>query len=364
MSIHTPEIIPSLDWTEQFRTDLTAWYHQCSRNLPWRHTRDPYAIWISEIMLQQTQVDTVIPYYLRFMAALPTVGDLARVDEERLLKLWEGLGYYSRARNLKKAACVVMDRHQGIIPRDPEALLSLPGIGPYTAGAIGSIAFGLPLAAVDGNVIRVYSRLLAVTVNSDTTPGKKLFQALGTALVDPADPSSFNQGVMELGALICTPAAPKCPACPVAMLCKANQQGIPLKFPVRTPKTPGRVLHWLITVYHRPGEIFLIPRTEETLLKGLWGFPMSPVLLPEDAASSHEAFHDSPIVGTVRHVFTHQTWIMGVQILPDDGGDALSQLYPDGIWADSHILDKLPMSKAFQKVLPLISRYERDSDSQ
>ncbi len=357
MKIQHPEMIPSKQWTDTFRALLTEWYHCCSRDLPWRRSRDPYAIWISEIMLQQTQVDTVIPYYLRFMEALPSVSDLAQVPDEGLLKLWEGLGYYSRARNLKKAALVIMADHQGMMPPDGPALQKLPGIGPYTAGAIGSIAFGLPLAAVDGNVVRVYSRLLAVSMNSDTTAGKKLFQALGEALVDPTDPSSFNQAVMELGALICTPAAPQCGRCPVSSLCKAYGEGKPLSYPVRTPKAPGKILHWIVTVYHRPSEIFIISRAKETLLKGLWGFPMDPVPLPQEKISPQEAFHGFEIAGTVKHVFTHQTWIMGVRLVTEPPEDRLEELYPDGIWVDSEALDKLPMSKAFQKVLPLIPRH-------
>lgn len=357
MKTNAQETNPTDVWTKAFRASLTEWYRCCSRDLPWRQSRDPYAIWISEIMLQQTQVDTVIPYYLRFMAALPTVSDLAQASDEVLLKLWEGLGYYSRARNLKKAAQILTDQHQGRMPEDGAALQKLPGIGPYTAGAIGSIAYGLPLAAVDGNVIRVYSRVMAVTVNADTGPGKKLFQALGEALVDPAAPSTYNQAVMELGALICTPAAPQCPRCPVSALCRAYEQGQPQAFPVRTPKAPGKILHWLVTVYRRPGEIFVISRAQETLLKGLWGFPMAPVPLLREKVSPQEAFHGFEIAGTVKHVFTHQTWIMGVRIAgaPEDG--RLEEQYPDGIWVDSEALYRLPMAKAFQKVLPLIPRH-------
>ncbi len=351
MKPKNPEIHPPQQWTLQFRAALISWYHTASRDLPWRRTQDPYAIWISEIMLQQTQVDTVIPYWLRFMEALPTVAHLAQVDEERLLKLWEGLGYYSRARNLKKAAEMVMAQHQGAMPQDGAALQKLPGIGPYTAGAIGSIAFGLPLAAVDGNVIRVYSRVLAITVNADTTAGKKLFQALGTELVAPEDPSAYNQAVMELGALVCSFATPRCSCCPVSELCEGRQQGKVLDFPVRTPKTPGRILHWTVTVYHRGRALFLIPRSDETLLKNLWGFPMT--LEPEGAPAWGE---ESGTLGPVKHVFTHQTWIMAVRVLPETAESDLSALYPEGVWADMTIPNHLPLPKAFQKILPVVYR--------
>lgn len=339
-------IPPSPHWVLAFQNDLTAWYGTCARDLPWRRTRDPYRIWISEIMLQQTQVDTVIPYYQRFVDALPTVEALAAVEEERLLKLWEGLGYYSRARNLKRAAEAIVTRHGGRLPSDVTQLLELPGIGLYTAGAVASIAYGKPHPAVDGNVIRVYSRLLAVDENSDSPSGKRLFQQLGTALVDHRDPSSFNQAVMELGALICSPKAPKCDQCPVSSHCRAYAAGTPTDYPVRSPKRQSPTLRWIVTVYCRPGEIFLVPRSEDALLKGLWGFPMTE--LPNDADWLPEDR------GPVKHVFTHQTWLMAVRVVEDDGSEIPERLFPEGQWADAHRLTLLPLPKAFRCLLPLL----------
>ena len=209
--------------TEAIIQPLLAWYEENKRDLPWRRTRDPYEVWLSEIMLQQTRVEAVIPYYERFLAACPTVHDLAAADEQTYLKLWEGLGYYSRVRNLHKAACVICEQYGGEFPDDHAALLKLPGIGDYTAGAVGSIAFGLREPAVDGNVLRVLARIDEDFRPIDDAKVKKDMRATIAALVPADAPGAFNQALMELGATVCLPnGAPKCADCPVNRHCSTS----------------------------------------------------------------------------------------------------------------------------------------------
>jgi len=345
--------MPEAGWTDRLQDALLRWYGQCARDLPWRRTRDPYAIWISEIMLQQTQVDTVIPYYDRFLAALPTVAALAEVPEPQLMKLWEGLGYYSRARNLQKAARQILAHHEGQLPQSPAALRKLSGIGPYTAGAIASIAFGIPAAAVDGNVIRVYSRLCAVDADSTTTAGKALFEALGQQLVASRDPSAYNQAVMELGALVCSPLNPRCGLCPVADLCRGRAQGNPEAYPVKTPKAPAAEKAWQVMVYRHQGDLFLMPRTEKGLLKGLWGFPMGS---PNESAAQPPLTAPPLPLGAVRHIFTHQVWNMTVLLCACADRETLEALYPEGRWLSPPDLETLPIATAFRKVLRLAAK--------
>ena len=217
---------------------LLAWYAREKRDLPWRRDRDPYRIWISETMLQQTRVEAVRPRYEAFLAALPDVRALAAVPEEALLKLWEGLGYYARARNLRRAAQEIAKR--GGFPRTAAALRTLPGFGPYTAGAVASIAFGERVAAVDGNVLRVWARLDAVAEDVRSPSARRACEAAVLAAMPPdADPGAYNQALMELGALICTPRGPKCASCPVASGCCAREEGLEAVLPVRAP-APAR----------------------------------------------------------------------------------------------------------------------------
>ncbi|HET6349874.1 MAG TPA: A/G-specific adenine glycosylase, partial [Candidatus Krumholzibacteria bacterium] len=210
-----------------------AWYRRSHRDLPWRHTRDPYCIWVSEVMLQQTQVATVIPYYGRFLRRFPTLRALARAPLDDVLKHWEGLGYYARARNLHRAAGVVLETHGGKIPDDPAAFGALPGVGTYMTAAVQSIAFNAPLAVVDGNVKRVVARWFAIGQSVDQTAGMRIVQERAQSLIDPADPGTFNQAVMELGALVCRPLHPDCTACPVAPECAAHRAGTEADYPLR-----------------------------------------------------------------------------------------------------------------------------------
>jgi A/G-specific adenine glycosylase len=253
---------------------LLAWYKKNKRDLPWRKTRDPYRIWVSEIMLQQTRVDTVIPYYERFLKRFPDVAALARAPLDSVLKAWENLGYYSRARHLQEAARVIVTRFGGIIPDAKEHLLQLPGIGAYTAGAVLSIAFGKPCAAVDGNVIRVIARLFAMEEPVDRTDIKKEIGAIAQRLV-PADASGhYNQALMDLGSGICTPRGPDCPSCPLARVCIARKKGIQEAVPAkRKAATVPQRMAVAVVIRNDAGKVLMVKRPQRGLLGGLWSFP-------------------------------------------------------------------------------------------
>ena len=218
---------------------LLKWYQAGHRDLPWRQNPTPYQVWISEIMLQQTRVQAVIPYYHRFLSLFPDVAALAQAPEEQLLKAWEGLGYYSRARNLQRAARIICDRFDGCCPTGYDDWLALPGVGPYTAGAVCSISLGLPVPAVDGNVLRVFSRLLALEEDIAAPAVKKELTALAAALIPPDAPGEYNQALMELGATVCLPnGTPLCQSCPISGCCRAFQEQHQMLFPLKSPKKP------------------------------------------------------------------------------------------------------------------------------
>ncbi len=296
---------------------LVDWCRAVRRPLPWRLEPTPYHVWVSEIMLQQTRIEAVIPYYARFLEALPTVGALANVEEDALLKLWEGLGYYSRARNLQKAARLVMAEYGGELPREIAALRKLPGIGEYTAGAIASIAYGEPEPAVDGNVLRVMTRLLARS--DDVTLPKT--RASAAALLRAHYPGGeaaglLTEGIMELGETVCLPnTAPKCGVCPLKALCRACLRGETERYPVRSPKRERRLEERTVLLL-RCGERYAVRKREGTgLLAGLWEFPNGPGALDEAGAREAvqalggEALSVEPC-GEAKHVFTHVEWHM------------------------------------------------------
>ena len=293
---------------------ILPWYRENKRALPWRETGDPYRIWVSEIMLQQTRVEAVKGYYARFLEALPDIESLARCDDEKLHKLWEGLGYYSRVRNLKKAAGVILERHGGVFPADYDAVRALPGIGDYTAGAVCSIAFGLPTPAVDGNVLRVLSRLRCDEEPIDLPATKKRVNR-ELAEIYPADcPGEFTQALMELGATVCTPnGEPKCAICPCRGFCEgqAKWQELPVKLPKRAKKQEDRTVFVL-----RCGERYAIEkRPGKGLLAGLWQFPNeSGHFSPEEAVqwAENRGLHPRNVEKSIdrHHIFTHIRWDM------------------------------------------------------
>ncbi len=291
---------------------LLPWYEANKRDLPWRQDKDPYHIWLSEIMLQQTRVEAVKGYYSRFLQALPTVAALAKCEDDRLHKLWEGLGYYSRVRNLKKAAGVIMDTYGGRFPEDHAHVLGLPGIGDYTAGAICSIAFGQKTPAVDGNVLRVISRIQADATPIDQPARKREVQRL-LADVYPEKAGDFTQALMELGATICGPnRAPDCENCPCRDFCKGYELGVAAQLPVKTPKKTRRVEEKTVFILSCDGAYALVKRPDRGLLAGLWQFPEAPGLLELEEAMAALAL---PVREVYRqseknHIFTHIEWKM------------------------------------------------------
>ena len=255
-------------------TALHAWYDASARDMPWRRTRDPYAVWVSEVMLQQTQVATVIPYYEAWMARFADVAALAAADEEAVLKQWEGLGYYSRARNLHRAARAVAEDHGGVVPDDLWAFRALPGVGPYTAAAVLSIAFGRDLAVVDGNVRRVLGRLVALEGDPRKAPWSRALDALAAELLPAGSALVHNQAVMELGALVCTPRSPGCDGCPLYGPCRARRAGDPEAYPPRAARKAVPHHHVAIgLVFDEGGRVFIDQRPYDGLLGGLWEFP-------------------------------------------------------------------------------------------
>lgn len=294
---------------------LLPWYRENARDLPWRRNKDPYRVWVSEIMLQQTRVEAVIGYYDRFMEAFPTIEALAEAEEARVLKLWEGLGYYSRARNLQKAAKLVVNEYSGVFPDTAEGLLKLPGIGMYTAGAMASICFERPTAAVDGNVLRIITRITADGRAIDLNSTK---QEIGTRLegVYPENAcGDFTQALMELGACVCTPKSPKCDGCPVNDLCRAHAEGKETSYPVKLPKAKKRVEERTVFLLRCGDSFALCKRENSGLLAGMWQFPnCDGTLAPEQAVQwvVNTGAEPADLIKEVHrtHIFTHIRWEM------------------------------------------------------
>lgn len=298
----------------EFRKALITWYLEEKRDLPWRRTSNPYHIWVSEVMLQQTRVDTVIPYYERFIEKFPSLADLAYAKEEDVLKMWEGLGYYSRARNLQAGVKEVVEEYGSRIPETRKEISKLKGVGPYTAGAVLSIAFGVPEHAVDGNVMRVLSRILLIEEDIAIPRTRKIFEEVVMALVDKEDPSSFNQGLMELGATICTP-RPKCLLCPVREFCTAFHEGRQEELPVKSKKVKMKTVPMLsIVIQNTEGKWLLTQRPSKGLLANMWEFPMVESIPGDLEEMTKNEFGIT--IGTITslieftHVFSHLTWEM------------------------------------------------------
>lgn len=295
---------------------LLEWYEKEKRELPWRSNKNPYYIWISEIMLQQTRVEAVKGYFYRFMKELPTIEALAYVSEEKLLKLWEGLGYYNRARNLKKAAVVVMEEYHGNLPEDYEALLRLPGIGSYTAGAIASIAYGIPVPAVDGNVLRVTKRLSAGYEDISKDKVKKEMERELQECMPTDRAGDFNQALMELGAMVCIPnGMPFCEKCPVASFCLAKQRNVVMDLPVKAKKKERITEEKTVLVLHYKNNYAIQKRGEKGLLAGLYELPNFEGIYKEDRVEEYLWEHGILIdrieqIGNAKHIFTHKEWHM------------------------------------------------------
>jgi A/G-specific adenine glycosylase len=288
---------------DAIRSALLAWFRRNARSLPWRKSRDPYAIWVSEVMLQQTQVATVIPYFQRFLEAFPTVAELARAPLERVLKLWSGLGYYRRARHLHQAAKELVRRFAGAFPRHYEQIRSLPGIGDYTARAILSIAFDLPHTLLDGNVARVLSRLGALQSNLHRLAFRRVVEAQLERLLSLRSPGNFNQALMELGETLCLPRAPRCAACPVQSWCWGYKSGQPQLYPQPRPRRAAESLYLAAAILRRGPRVAMVRGLGDSLLDDLWNFPSAFGRSRAEALASLRrklaGFGSSPV--TLRH---------------------------------------------------------------
>ncbi|MGM9948100.1 A/G-specific adenine glycosylase [Floccifex sp.] len=282
-----------------FQDDLLKWYEQNARTLPFRQQKDAYGIWISEIMAQQTRIEAMLPYYNRFILELPNIEALSKCDDEKLIKLWQGLGYYSRARNLKKCALYCMEQYNGHLPQTKEELMKCPGIGPYTAGAIASIAFDQRVSAIDGNVLRVFSRLYGIDEVLNSKIKKKIEKLVDVSLPDSSKISHYNQALMELGALICIPKHPRCDMCPIQMDCIAYKKGIQNQLPLLPEKKKRRIEQKTIFIYVYQDKIHLKKREEKGLLAGLYGFD----------EEKKDCLCQIPLQDYI-HIFSHVEWHM------------------------------------------------------
>lgn len=308
---------------KDFQIDLLSWFEKEQRDLPWRKDNDAYKVWVSEIMLQQTRVDTVIPYFEEFMRQFPTIQALAEASEEQVLKAWEGLGYYSRVRNLHSAVKEVQEKYDSVVPNTPKEISMLKGIGPYTSGAILSIAYGIPEPAVDGNVMRVLSRIFSIWDDIAKPSTRKVFENIVREIISLENPSAFNQALMELGALICTPGMPSCLLCPVREHCRAFHEGVQRELPVKSKKKKPKAISLAAAVLiDRSGRFLIHKRSDTGLLANLWEFPnvgmpteistlkkyFSQFLLEQYGvnATIHEQFT------TITHVFSHLIWNIAV----------------------------------------------------
>lgn len=314
----------------QFREDLISWFRAEQRSLPWREDQDPYKVWVSEIMLQQTRVDTVIPYFRRFMEQFPTIEALADAEEDKVLKAWEGLGYYSRARNLQAAVREVKEKYNSIVPDTPKKIATLKGVGPYTAGAILSIAYGIPEPAVDGNVMRVLSRILLIREDIAKPSSRKIFEEAVRKLISHESPSDFNQALMELGALICTPTSPSCLLCPVREHCQAFHEGEQNELPIKAKKKkPKQVRLAAAVAVDEEGRVLIRKRPADGLLANLWELPSVEVHHPiGNARDDLERFYKEAFqaditlgepLGQIQHVFSHLVWDVTVYMAKLDG---------------------------------------------
>lgn len=365
-----------------FRQKLLAWYDENKRDLPWRRSKNPYHIWVSEIMLQQTRVDTVIPYYERFLDWFPTVESLANAPEERLLKAWEGLGYYSRVRNMQTAAQQIMSEFEGKFPSTYEGISSLKGIGPYTAGAISSIAFNLPQPAVDGNVMRVLARLFEVNHDIGNPSNRKIFQAMMEVLIDPDRPGDFNQALMDLGSDIEAPVNPRPQESPVKDFSAAYQHGTMDRYPIKAPKKkPIPIYLKALVVQNSQGQFLLEKNESEKLLAGFWHFPLievdefsdqthdldlfsqvaEPILeLGPSPQESFEQDYDLEVdwqdlrFEEVKHVFSHRKW--HIQIIAGQVTETQEYVDKEVLWLSPEEFINYPLAKPQQKIWQAYSK--------
>lgn len=347
-------------YPQQFRLNLVEWYQNEKRDLPWRLTSDPYKIWVSEVMLQQTRVDTVIPYYNRFMEKYPTLQSLAYAPQEELLKMWEGLGYYSRARNLQAGVKEVVEKYDAVVPANRHDISKLKGIGPYTAGAILSIAYNKPEHAVDGNVMRVLSRVLHIKEDIALPKTRKVFEEAVDMLIDENYPGDFNQALMDLGAMICTPTSPKCLLCPVRDYCTAFHEGDADQLPIKSKKTKTKKVKFDVFVaVDAEGNYLVEKRKSEGLLANMWQFPMIEV---NENATSSETFqhaynvHIAEILNNdllkFKHVFSHLTWEVNCMLVRVERNGELPE---EALFLNREQINELPLPGPMMKILNVLN---------
>lgn len=353
-------------FNEFLRQVLIEWYLANHRDLPWRKTKNPYHIWVSEVMLQQTQVTTVLPYYQKFLQRFPDIKHLARANLQEVLKVWEGLGYYARARNLRSAAGLVLDRYEGVVPPGWQDFRKLPGVGDYIAGAVLSIAFDKPYPVVDGNVKRVLSRLLAMEAAVNQSASNRIYRAAAADLLDNRRPGIFNQAMMELGALVCKPQNPLCDACPVRTQCRAYQSNRTAEFPRKLKKSPIPQYRIAVGVVFKKGRVLITRRKDEGLLGGLWEFPGGKIRNGEksEAACIREIKEEVNLtVGIdahlckVKHAYTHFKILMDVFCCSYASGRVALNGPVDFRWIELNRLEAFPLPKANHKFLPQLRQY-------
>ncbi len=355
------------DWVSKKRRSLTqrlkSWFRREARDLPWRRTKNPYAIWVSEIMLQQTRVETVLDYYRRFLKAFPTVKKLAEAKEDQVLKLWEGLGYYSRARNLHKAAKQIQNHYSGKFPKTVNEWQKLPGVGRYTAGAITSIAYEEQAPVLDGNVKRVLARVFVVEESIDDAKVTQELWGIADALVPKKDPGDFNQALMELGARICLPKTPKCAECPIHTRCEAYQRGIHLQLPLRSPKKKVPHVQVVAAAIRKNGRYLLGKRPMGGMLAGLWEFPGGKVEKGETLRNALKREIEEELgieievqkhLITVDHAYSHLKVTIDLYLCKHIGGKPKSLYHNEIKWVPPSQFDRYAFPAANHKFLPYL----------
>lgn len=324
---------------------IITWFELNKRDLPWRRDKNPYQIWVSEIILQQTQVVQGTPFYERFLGRFPTIYDLASAHEEDVLRIWQGLGYYSRARNMHQAAQQISTLFSGEFPKNENDISSLKGVGPYTTAAIGSIAFNLPLAAVDGNVNRVLSRLFAVKTAVDSSAGKKEIKFIADALLCKSNPGNFNQALMDFGAMVCTP-HPKCQLCPLVQYCQAFQEKNTQLYPVKAIKIKKQRRFFIYTIYKQGNKVLMVKQTNKDIGKNLYEFPKQE-FSTEQSWRQHCDDHSKVAQwssGPMKHILTHrELFCEAFQLDPVDST-------AEGVWVDLAEIFEWPTSKLIQNI--------------
>lgn len=338
---------------------LLAWYQDNARRLPWRGRIDSYAVWISEIMLQQTQVETVIPYFQRWMERFPTLATCAAASEQDILQAWEGLGYYSRARNIHRAARIMMERFNGQVPASRKALMTLPGIGAYTAAAVSSIAFNQDETALDGNIQRVYARLYALKEPLNTPLAQERLSEYATSNLPPGQAGDYNQALMDLGAAICTARSPRCPLCPLAQHCQARQQGMQQVLPLKTPRLPQPHITVTAAVIQRGGQVLIARRPSKGLLGGMWEFPGGKLEPAEtlEACLVREIKEEMGVkilvkaeFGVYQHAYTHFRVTLHAFLCELAGGEPVNIQAAQLAWVEPQRLADFPMGKIDRQI--------------